>query len=227
MSNNKKETKQATPKKRGRPPKIVEEKPKRKRGRPRKVSISAPIVEKLVETPPNGLCDQWSQGQLKKFETGDVVETKNGKKVGVIGRFIPDQYKNYRIKWHTGTPNAWDFIWSEIHEDSIRKSDVPNPIDIPSWKKYPGPSSKMIEQLQTSFAKQRNEKKDVNAIIESLEEERKRKRSVSRWEKALEDDDEEEVDSVVDKTLEEECIDDGRDKSDEMYEILKRELEDE
>lgn len=218
------------PKRRGRPPKkkveVVDEKPKRKRGRPRKNPIPEPIEEKKAETPPLGLCDQWRQGQLNKFNSGDVVERKNDGSIGVIGNFIPDSYKKYRIKWHVGKPNKWDFTWGEVHEDTIKKSNAKNPIDIPSWEKYPGPSSAMIAKLQASFKKQKNESKDIDALVESMEEDRKRKRGSIKIQQAIEEE-EEEVDSVVDMTLEEDTNDLGGVDGDEIYEMLKRELEDE
>jgi hypothetical protein len=151
--------------------------------------------------------DMWANGDLHKFKNGDVVEEKDGS-IGVIDTYMPTKYKKYKIRWHTGKPNRWDCVNGEAHEDYIKSSTKPNPIDIPSWEKYPGPSSNMIKQIYE--AAKAHKPTNIEEYVQTLEEDYKRRKYSDINVIEIQSDNEavvntlhdEEVDSIIDYTLE-------------------------
>ena len=217
--------------KRGRPPKIQNVEIKRKRGRPPKSKIKTNTF--IVNNDLNVTnLELWKLGKNQKFKIGNVVE--RGNNIGVIFN-IGDNYKEYHIKWHTGTPNKWDYIEGIGIEDTLKLSNKPNPLLVDSWDRYPGPSSDLIRKIEEKRKKQIEEMqknksaKDVDKIVESIEESHKKLKYISEDlpEEIDEEKHDDDIDIVVDASTESEEIEIIQDLSvEEMYRKIKEELED-
>lgn len=137
--------------------------------------------------------DNWRNGKNVLFSAGDVVENISGTSVGVIS-FPHVEVESYQVKWYVG-PKPWDFIESISNGRSIKKSNKPNPLKYKNSDRFPGPASKEIDRLNEIFNQNQNKPKtgkEVDAHIAILEEE------ISR---VYDNKKEEEIDSVVDETL--------------------------
>ncbi|MFW6130911.1 MAG: hypothetical protein ACOC56_06970, partial [Atribacterota bacterium] len=159
-------------------------------------------------------------GLIHKFDPKQVIEHKKSGELGVIIGFNPRKYKTYTVKWHVGKPNKWDHMKGEAYEDDIKKSDKPNPIDIPSWEKYPGPSSRLIAKMKEAEAKRKEEEKtskDIDKLHESIEEDLKRKRYNNINDSFSNDDDDDNL-NFENEELDEDINDD------DLYNSIKDEL---
>lgn len=138
------------------------------------------MSKNVPEVGKETLLELWMAGRNQKFDSGDVVRAgaDGTGNIGVV-RYSEKDYKIYAVKWHTGSPNKWDGVEGTCHEDAMMKVDEPNPMLVPSWERYPGPSSDEIKRLKTRMAARQDEirKADAEKRIQALEEDIKRKKS--------------------------------------------------
>lgn len=147
------------------------------------------------------LREAWLANKNHRWHGGDVIE-KNGS-LGVV-QFAMCDIETYKIKWYIG-PNPWDFHETDSYLGGaeVTRSDKKNPLKYKWSERVPGPSSDEIDKLEAHFAEMHKKKlknrtaKDVDAYVASLEEELVKKKTI---EKEI---DESTVDSIIDKTLEE------------------------
>lgn len=127
----------------------------------------------------------WKNGTNHRFHSGDVVRsgaTGTGN-IGIVLRPVKEIGK-YDVKWHTGTPNLWDGVLGSGFEGKMVKVDEPNPFDIKTFQRYPGPSSDTIQQFEMKLkAKKELEKanlttQDIEKNISILEEEIKKRKNI-------------------------------------------------
>lgn len=194
---------------------------KKKRGRPKGSKNKPKIID--VKTDK----EKWTLGENHKFKEGDVVQDIDFMdRIGVISH-AEKEYKMYSVKWHDDSPtNFQKFKAGTVHESFLKKSKKENPIDVPSWKKYPGPSAKEIERLQNKLKDKKETQEEVEKRIESLEEQYKKKRKTTKdIQETVEEDDF--IDNII-SVDEEEDLENLNDQlsSEEMYRRLKEELED-
>lgn len=165
----------------------------------------------------------WKENKIQKFKAGNVV--RNGKdgdgNIGVIQRPLTE-IGLYCVKWHIGTPNKWDYVLGEGHEDTMVLTDEPNPLKYELWEKYPGPSSMEIKNFEEKLRKKKKEKsvQDVDLEISVLEEEYKKKKNIKT---------EDEVDIIVpNDSLDGDSFDrDLREYENEvLYDKIKKDLND-
>jgi DNA polymerase II large subunit len=143
--------------------------------------------------------ENWKEGRNTQFKAGDVVKIKGKEQIGVIYYLLKD-IEEYQVKWYVG-PKPWNFIEGTIHGAYLEKTeDQISPLKYEWREMVPGPSSEMIHALQLKFAEKDRNKvrtaKDVEAYVESLEEELASKKKIIEI-------DETKVDSIIDETLEE------------------------
>lgn len=136
--------------------------------------------------------DAWRNGRMNNFNSGDVVESGDSE-IGVVC-FPHVDIDSYIVKWYSG-PKPWNFVEKVTYGSQMRKSNKPNPLKYKDSERYPGPSFEAIEKLNVVFSEKSNKPKtgkEVDKYISILEEEIYRTNDNKK---------EEEIDSVVDETL--------------------------